>query len=71
MHLQGEKRPDKFVQDGEIYHEGDGVHEARVTECDGHTATLEYLDDGREIVVTEGEFNEIFSGVVCRRVRPL
>jgi hypothetical protein len=61
MHMQGGKRPSKFVQVGEVYHEGDGVHEARVTDVNGHTATLEYLDDGREITVTKGGFNDIFS----------
>lgn len=58
--MQGGKRPDKFAQVGEIYHEGNHVHEARVVECNGHTATLEYLDDGREITVPEGEFRETF-----------
>lgn len=60
MHVQGNSRPAKFAHVGEVCHEGNGVHEARVTECNGHTATLEYLKDGREITVTKGEFDEIF-----------
>ena len=61
MHMQGSKRPSKFAHVGEVYHEGNGVHEARVVECNGHTATLEYLKNGREITVTKGEFDEIFT----------
>jgi 6-phosphogluconolactonase (cycloisomerase 2 family) len=61
MHVQGSNRGSKIAQVGEVYHEGNGVHEAKVIKASAHTATLEYLNDGREITVCAGEFDEIFT----------
>lgn len=63
MHIQGDNDPDPFVPEGVICHEGNGVHKAEVIESNGHNATLEYLEDGRKITVTESEFEEIFTRV--------
>jgi hypothetical protein len=60
MHLQGGKRSGPVAQEGTVFHEGNEVHYAEVVESDSHSATLEYLNDGRKITVTKGEFSEIF-----------
>ena len=61
MHVQSEKRGSDVAAVGEIYHEGSGVHEAEVVKSTPHSATLEYLSDGRRITVAAGEFSEIFT----------